>query len=76
MKKEKPKYLKFSRSFEKGGVAPWLVGYMEKDKEEVKEIFFVCDKCKKRSQFDIDDKTNIAKLVLEQEQLHKKCGLN
>lgn len=69
------KYTKFNRPFETGGSAPWLNLYIEK-KQEISEIFFVCDICNKEEKIDITDKTDISKVTLEQEQIHKKCGLN
>lgn len=72
----KPKYIKFSRSFEKGGIAPWLVFYMRSDLKYVSEIIAICDKCKKKETVEIFENMNHVEVFKNYESKHKNCGLN
>lgn len=74
-KTEKPKYLKFSRSFDNGGKAPWLTFYMRGDIEFVSEIKAICDKCKKEEKLAVSEGMDYGKLLQECELKHQKCGL-
>lgn len=73
--KTKTGYLKFSRSFDKGGKAPWLTFYMRNDIEYINEVKAICSKCQKEEIIPIDKDVNHADIFLSMEEKHQKCGL-